>query len=197
MNNLVYGFGINDADYTVQHKVNGRVEFCPFYQKWQNMLQRCYSKKFHVKYQTYIGCIVTDEWIYFSNFKNWMQEQNWEGKELDKDILFPGNKTYSPETCVFVDRATNQILSNTQCSKGKLSTGVCWDKERKKFKAQVKDGHGHLKYIGRFDTEKEAESAYLKNKSLLVIGAALRQEDRRVFLALLRAAKDMRSRISE
>lgn len=30
---------------------------------------------------------MADEWNTFSNFKNWMEKQNWEDKQLDKDII--------------------------------------------------------------------------------------------------------------
>ena len=69
---LVYGVGINDADYVVQKYetivyVNGKrkrrlVWICPFYQSWKHMLQRCYSNKFKERNPTYEGCSVSEEW---------------------------------------------------------------------------------------------------------------------------------------
>lgn len=69
MPRLVFGVGINDADYAVQPKINGVQVCCLFYRKWKNMLERCYYPKELVKHPTYQGCVVCDEWIYFSNFK--------------------------------------------------------------------------------------------------------------------------------
>ena len=110
---LVYGVGINDADYRVQEKItvvdeDGKkkqklVWICPFYEKWKPMLRRCYSAKYQEVRPTYIGCSVSEDWLRFSTFKAWMAAQDWEGMEIDKDILFPNNKIYSPETCVFIN----------------------------------------------------------------------------------------------
>ena len=92
---LVCGVGINDADYAVVEwetigYVNGkqnqkRVWECPYYKVWGSMLKRCYSDKYQERYQTYKGCTVSEEWLTFSNFKNWMEKQDWEGKHLDKE----------------------------------------------------------------------------------------------------------------
>lgn len=111
-NRLVFGVGINDADYNVikYERINGkqkRVWSCPFYIKWRAMLERCYSDLYHDRKPTYTECTVIPQWFTFSSFKTWMQTQHWEGKELDKDILFPGNKVYGPDTCVFVGKRLN------------------------------------------------------------------------------------------
>ena len=39
------------------------------YNKWHGILHRCYSTKVHEKYPEYIGCIVSEEWKNFSNFR--------------------------------------------------------------------------------------------------------------------------------
>ena len=133
MRKLVWNIGINDADYSVEKKTswyeNGkqkqkRVWVCPFYEKWRPMLQRCYSEKFQNKRPTYKGCSVCQEWLTFSNFKAWMEQQDWYGKELDKDILFPGNKIYSPDTCIFVDQGVNKFLIESNAARGKYMVGV-------------------------------------------------------------------------
>lgn len=77
---LVYGVGINDADYptTQREKVNGEWKItwrCLYYDRWVSMLTRCYSSKCHEKQPTYKGCSVCDEWLTFSNFRKWMEQQ--------------------------------------------------------------------------------------------------------------------------
>ena len=109
---LVCGVGINDADYVVKKfetigYVDGKrkrklVWTCPYHRAWESMLKRCYSAKYQERQPTYKGCTVSDDWLTFSNFRAWMIAQDWEGKHLDKDLLFEGNKIYSTETCVFV-----------------------------------------------------------------------------------------------
>lgn len=123
---LVCGFGINDADYVVQRKYrdsNGKrkTDYCPYYRKWQNMVERCYSNR--CGYSTYSKTFVCEEWKYFSNFKSWMETKDWEGKYLDKDLLGDGT-LYSPETCCFIDNQTNVFIRESVTSKQGLFKGV-------------------------------------------------------------------------
>ena len=73
---------------------------------------------------TYKGCSVSEEWLRFSNFKRWMEKQDWDGKQLDKDILFEGNKVYSAETCVFVTSVVNSFTSDSGAKRGEWLIGV-------------------------------------------------------------------------
>ena len=107
MRKSVCGVGINDADYMVSQIVNGKQVACPIYRSWANMLERCYFRKFQDKNPTYADCKVCDGWLTFSNFRAWMLTQDWQGKELDKDIKIKGNKVYSPSSCSFVTTKEN------------------------------------------------------------------------------------------
>jgi hypothetical protein len=53
-----------------------------------------------------------------------MLGQDYIGKQLDKDIKIEGNKTYSPETCMFVTHRENAIKSS---SKTYTLTSPCGD----------------------------------------------------------------------
>ena len=77
------------------------------------MLGRAYSNKYKQIQPTYEGVTVCEEWHFFMRFRAWMM-QDCEGKHLDKDILFEGNKVYSPDTCVFVDGVVNTFLNDCQ-----------------------------------------------------------------------------------
>lgn len=188
----LYGVGINDADYSVIRKgivgdVYKIVWRCPYYDKWASMLKRCYSEKYIAKFPTYKDCIVCDEWLTFSNFKLWMQQQDWEGKELDKDILFPGNKVYSPHTCCFIDDAVNKFILDNETKRGEWPIGVCWDKQTGKFIAQIGKGKGGgVVKLGRFDTPEAAHKAWVIEKCSQAKNLALLQADERVAEALLK-----------
>lgn len=64
--------GINDAGYPVGIKGS----LCPFYKTWVSMIRRCYDEKVHELKPCYSGCSVVDEWLLFSNFKSWMEDQD-------------------------------------------------------------------------------------------------------------------------
>ena len=78
------------------------------------MLERCYSQKTQEKHTTYKECSVSEEWYNFQNFAEWMDKNyNYETMQkwhLDKDILFKGNKIYSPERCAFVPQEINVLF---------------------------------------------------------------------------------------
>lgn len=77
------------------------------YKTWVNMMERCYSEKYHNRYPTYRGCTVCSEWHNFQNFAKWFDEKYIDGYELDKDTKVDGNNIYSPQTCVFISHKDN------------------------------------------------------------------------------------------
>ncbi len=185
---LVYGHGINDANYAVLPRINGKQIRCPFYRTWQSMLQRVYSQKYHDTNPTYVGITVCQEWLIFSNFKAWLETQNWQGNELDKDIIKPGNKHYSPDTCCFVPHALNSLLNDNSAARGEWIIGVRYNKFAKKYTAQCCDGKGKLKHLGSFDTASTAHAAWVKFKSNLIVNIAAKQTDPRIVNGLMRHA---------
>lgn len=193
---LFLGVGINDAEYTVKvyetvGHTNGKrnrklVWMCPFYTRWTNMLQRCYSDSYQKKTPTYRGCSVCDEWKYFSKFKAWMITQDWEGNELDKDILVKGNKVYSPETCVFITRMVNSFVVERDASRGKYPIGVYWSKHHEKYLARCQNPFTNkYEYLGAFNDPQEAHKAWLIKKHELANLLAGIQKDERVAKALI------------
>lgn len=138
---LVAGLGINDADY--QTKVNGHS--CPFYLRWSWMIKRV--AKGHAE--------VCSEWIYFSKFKSWMEQQDWEGKELDKDLLDFGSNIYSPEKCLFIDRKLNSLFRPFSSSINIRGTHPVGNRFKSIYKVD-----GKSIYIGTYDTEIEAHIAW-------------------------------------
>ena len=188
-NKLVFWVGINDADYAVKPMVGGKQSACVFYRAWVNMLSRCYSDKFQVTHQKYIGCTVCEEWLTFSNFKKWMERQDFKGKQLDKDIIVSGNKVYSPETCVFVSGAVNKLLNDHGAARGKHKQGVYFVKCANKFKSQISIG-GNIKHLGYYSTEDKAYADYAKAKAAYIREIADTQEPK-VKSALYRHAAEL------
>lgn len=176
-NKKVYGVGINDADYQTNN--------CPIYWRWKGMLCRGYSKKLKDKYTTYEDCSVCDEWLYFMTFRAWVVEQDWEGKQLDKDILLRGNKVYCPEYCVFVDRDVNTFITDSKGKRGEWPLGVSFQSARNKFRADCK-AHTVRKtiYLGLFTCPQEAHQAWCRYKHSVALQLAELQTDTRVAEAL-------------
>jgi len=184
---LVCGVGINDADYVTYKIIDGKRWRCPFYRAWMNMLDRCYSPKHHARRPNYIGCSVVHEWHYFMAFRAWMISQDWNGKQLDKDILTPGNKVYGPETCLFVSIQINSLLNDHAASKGDYPQGVHWDNQCKKYRARIRI-FGKTKHLGYFATADAASIAYRKTKHAHILHVVSAEQDIRVRQGLARHA---------
>lgn len=173
---LVRGVGLNDS----QVGTKG----CPFYARWENMLDRVYSGR----HKTYQGKEVCREWLTFSNFKSWMEVQDWEGKELDKDLLGDGS-LYSPDTCLFVSKSVNQFMTKAGSIQGEYPTGVSYDKRLKKFSAKCGDLNNNRVHLGTFLTAVDAEIAYRNYKTKLAEELAGQQTNQRVANAILEKYK--------
>lgn len=191
----MYGVGVNDVDYVIQITVaagyvNGKrkqkqVWTCPFYETWKSMLMRCFSEKYKSKYPTYKDVTCCEEWLLFSNFKHWMEQQEWVGKQLDKDILVPASKVYSPETCAFVSQITNMFVVASDAARGEWPVGVYWNKKERKFQSQCCNPFTKkVEYLGRFNCPLEAHEAWRKQKHELAQLVAETETDSRVKEAL-------------
>ena len=179
----ILGVGVNDADYQTQPKINGKNEWCPFFSVWRSMIHRCYSSRYHEKSPSYKGCLVHKDWLLFSNFKEWMILQEWEGMALDKDILVYGNKTYSENTCAFVSTRVNNLLNDHRSKRGLLPIGVC--KFENKYMAQCSGRD--KRYIGLYNTPNEAHIAWAEEK-VKVITKVAETQNPKIKIALLKIA---------
>ena len=193
MSKLVCGMGINDADYVVRPKISGRRVQNRIYSTWVDMLTRCYSEKSKKVRPTYEGCWVCEEWLVFGNFKRWMDSQDYENKQLDKDILIIGNKNYSPEKCVFVSRQVNTLLNNRRAARGSCRQGVVL-RSSGVFYAQI-NTYGRTKHLGIRKTEAEAYALYVPAKAAYIREVADTQEPR-VKAGLYRHAKALEDSLS-
>ena len=194
MTKLVYGVGVNDLPYKTQVKEevskNGgkrtwkSVFTCRYYVAWKNMLKRCYSKKFLERNPNYIGTSVCSEWLHASEFKKWMEQQDWDGKCLDKDIIVPGSRLYSPETCAFVLQATNSFVIACDACRGDYPIGVHLY-QTGKYQARCQNPFsGKQEHLGYFSTQEEAHEAWRKRKHELAQLVAATESDMRVVEAL-------------
>ena len=180
MSKLVCGAGFNDK--TRPAKVDGKI--VKEYDLWQHMLARCFSEKLQTRRPTYKGCNVSDNFLHYSFFYDWCQEQIGFGKVdekgrswcLDKDLLFTGNKTYSETACVFVPQEINVFFNEHGNARGEYPIGVCFHKAIGKFHARC-NVNGKRQYLGRFNTPQEAFNAYKPFKENLCKQLALKWKD--------------------
>ena len=179
-NKLVCGVGITNIKC-----VDGTGKMKESYKRWENMLQRCYSEKLQTKCPTYIGCSVCPEWLTYSVFDSWY-EQNLPKDEsvkwqLDKDLLFPGNKVYCPEKCVFVPQYINSLfIDSAGGKKSNFPVGVSYTKKDSNrnapYMSSVSNGEGKIskKY---FTTSEEARLDYIIRKTEIVCKVAKKARD--------------------
>lgn len=160
---VIFGFGHNDVCKGTLH---------PLYRTWRGAIERCYSERKHGEAPTYDKCDVCDEWQYFSKFIEWAESDGSgyrDGYALDKDILYPDNKVYSPQTCVFVPQEINNLIKNYKSTNG-LPVGVNF--RRGKYTVylgmKITTGKKHAKFIGNFDVLEDAISAYKQAKESYV-----------------------------
>lgn len=179
----IYGFGINDSESPISEMVNGKLVLDKYYRVWTNMLDRCYGSN-DTRNPTYVGCAVADEWRSLKVFRSWMKTQDHVGKNLDKDIIQPGNKIYSPDLCCFVPRHINNLLVDRGNARGQWPQGVCFHKRTERFVANIKK-HSKARHIGYFDTPEAASTAYKSAKAAHITEIAQGQTDPRIHAGLL------------
>lgn len=187
----LYGVAINDADYAVTKNktVNGkqvRIWRCPYYSRWSDMVRRCYSENKTCRTKKYQECSVCDEWLIFSNFRKWMISQDWQGNELDKDLVKLGNKVYCPEYCVFIDSMTNTFTEDCGASRGEHPIGSSFNKALGKFESYCRNPFTKkMERFGLHNTAQSAHMAWKKRKHELACQVALLQSDKRVSKTLM------------
>lgn len=147
--NLICGHGINDLLKESASKS---------YNVWQSLMERTSPTiKRRKGLESYSDSTVCPEWETYSVFKQWYESNYFEGCEIDKDILFKGNKHYSPATCCLVPHEINMLLARCNKGNGHYPMGVSRYKD--KFRAQFYHTH-----IGYYNTVEDAFYAYKQVK---------------------------------
>lgn len=142
-----------------------------YYKVWRDMLKRCYCTKEQERYPTYLGCVVCEEWHNFQNFAQWFNNNWYEVEEqrmcLDKDILYKGNKLYSPDTCVIVPQFINTLFVKNDADRGKYPIGVTFKKSTQRYTSyysRTENGIRKRIHLGYFDDPNKAFICYKKAK---------------------------------
>lgn len=166
----IYGVGIL-GDGSPSSKKEGAIKE---YMAWKTMLERCYSPVRQEKCPTYKGCTVSDEFLYYPNFYNWLIGQEnymaWKNNpnfNVDKDIICKGNKIYSADKCCLVPNWINNAIKIGK--RGDRLLGVRYDKKLDRYYAGCSNWYlGRRVALGGYETEYEAFLAYKEYKENLL-----------------------------
>lgn len=196
---IVYGVAVNEGSRPCYYGSTATRQ----YTLWKNMLNRCVGlnrvEKDRVtsRRSTYVGINISHNFLSYEYFYDWClnqigfnsKDENGCSYQLDKDILCMNDtKIYSEDTCVFVPKSLNFVLSERGKCRGEFPIGVSFDKSRNKF-ISVLSVNGKPKFIGRFDTAEEAHNSYKEVKSEYVRNKVLEYMnlvDDRVISALIK-----------
>ena len=172
--------------------------------RWVDMLRRCYSETYKKKTDAYMGCIVCNDWLNYSEFKRWfhsnknslMKDENESFWHLDKDVLVRGNKVYSPETCCFIPQEINKVTVRPNVRKihKELPEGVGLIKPKIEggkvgYTARAHTGTTDRdRYLGYYNTPEEAFKVYKRVKESHIKSLADKWKgkiDEKVYSALI------------
>lgn len=189
---LIKGFGINDEP---KGCASASKPISPYYSRWKGIIARCYGKE-AARRPGYGGCQVSEEWRSFTRFRDWMQQQPWQGNHLDKDILRPWEKLYCPETSVFVPVYINTLMNDCAAVRGDLPTGVTRNARGMPFAARIRLADSKRVGLGVYETAEEAHQAWAKAKSSVIAEVVDRYRttdryDERVCAALMDRANQL------
>lgn len=152
----------------------------------------------------YNGCSLDSRWGNLSGFKAWHDSNCVNGWELDKDLLYAGNRVYGPDACVFLPPTINSILAGgVYTKKTGLPAGVYAN--GKKYAAQLNVGVNKTQNLGTFDTPLEAHKAWQQAKIMrlydllndlpLIYSQVGKVEDIKVKSALIRIIRNIKDDI--
>lgn len=161
------------------------------YTSWVGMVKRCYTfYDYNPRAKINYGdCSVREDFLYFPNYIAWFDKQIVQPKwQLDKDLLVPGNKEYSPDACIFLPRALNTFLTIRKNDRGPYPLGVTIHEETGHYEAACNRDCKRI-YLGVYKTPEAAFAAYKVEKEAYAKDLAERWKDQidpRAYEALMK-----------
>lgn len=186
---LIYGVGINDVmiPYFTKSKV---------WKTWTGIIRRTDNRDpiWLSSKPSYIECTLDPRWFKLSAFKEWIEQwDDFENKEIDKDLLIPGNKIYGPDTCLMVRPVVNAWFKVTKHGGGELPRGVSWNSAWKigrspnPYRTQISPIGGKRTGLGVYATIEEASAVFEKARKEQIKVLIETETDPRVKTALINA----------
>lgn len=87
--------------------------------RFHSMYSRCYrDESKYAERRAYSDCEICFEWLNYTNYTdwficNWYEVKSGSQMQVDKDIISPGNREYSPETCIIVPSYVNTYFTGS------------------------------------------------------------------------------------
>lgn len=146
----------------------------PYYIRWAGMISRCYAEGGRKCNPSYNDSSMHEKWHNLQNFGGWYvnhpyRNDSW---EIDKDILFKGNKVYSEETCIFVPKYINTMFTKCNTMRDDLPIGVVRTAKSKYYRMICSDSLDGKVSISGFTSPEEAFYSYKEHKEAVIQKAA-------------------------
>ena len=164
--------GVGYIGEEIKNTDNSKYDKCK--NTWSSIIRRGYDEYTKNKRPMYRTCTVCEEWHNYQNFKKWYYNNYYEIEKevmcLDKDILLKGNKSYSPEMCIFVPNRINVLFTKSDSARGSLPIGV--HRSNNSFSASCSEIQSNGKkaqtHLGTFKTPEEAFYMYKTYKENVI-----------------------------
>lgn len=81
---------------------------------WRNVLNRCYNQKYIAKHPQSKGSTIAEEWLNYSNFLDWYNQNYYEvsqGQIMINTLLKSNSKHYCAKNCIFLPREINDVFA--------------------------------------------------------------------------------------
>lgn len=172
----VYGVGIIGDKYPTRQDGKHTLE----YNRWHSMLQRGYEEKYNNKHPSYKDVYVSKEFLSYTTFYEWFHSQenlkvlidNHISFDVDKDILFKGNKVYSVDTCVLVPERVNNLFVKNNANRGEYPIGTSL-RDNKYITSQIKNINKTI--YSTFNSVEDAWNWYKLEKENIIKNVAIEE----------------------
>lgn len=161
LRSLIYGVGENDV--MIPEFTRTRT-----WRTWVGIIRRTDNRDpvWLKDKPTYKDCTLDSRWFKLSTFKEWVEKwDDYQNKEVDKDLLIPNNKLYGPDTCLMVRPIVNSWFM-PNLGNNDLPRGVSWNtgwkkgKSPKPYRVQITPIEGKRTHLGLYSTIEEAIVVY-------------------------------------
>jgi hypothetical protein len=129
---------------------------------------------------------ISEDFLTFSNFKKFMDKNDWQNKTLTRELHSIDNTYYSTDTCHFVCDDVLALVKRKSFASDYV--GLFYDARQDKFRATI-FFRGKRIYCGTYKKADDARKAYFLKKSELLTLVAEKEKNQRNKKALFNMAE--------